>query len=199
MRLAFLLLCAFALPAKAQDLLTSVLQRLSEPPVIRAQFVQERHIADMAKPALSRGRLAVSRDEGVLWRVESPVQITLAFGRERIVETGADGVRRVRSQGRGVETQIGRVMRGILGADAESLRQAFDARAEGSAERWTIRLVPRAREMARALKEIRLGGGRHLETIQIEETSGNETRIRMSGFQVAQALEPAERESFRAP
>ena len=198
MRLALLLAAALALPAQADDLLAGILERLAEPAVIRAQFVQERHLADMAQPAVSRGRLAVSRAEGVLWQVESPVRLTLAFGPERIVETGADGARRLRPQG-GVETQIGRVMRGILGADADSLRQGFAATAEGSAERWRIRLVPRPREMARVLREIRLAGGRHLESIEIEETSGNETRIRMSGFRVAAELEPAERACFAVP
>jgi hypothetical protein len=199
MRLALLLLLGLAAPAHAEELLGSILQRLAEPPVIRAQFVQERTAPEIARPALSRGRVVVSRRDGVLWQVESPVQLALAFTRDGIIETGPDGVRRLRSQGRSIETQIGRVMRGILGADAETLRQGFNAVAEGSAERWSIRLVPRPREMARVLKEIRLGGGRHLESIEIEETSGNQTAIRMREFQVAEQLSPGEQERFKAP
>ena len=98
-----------------------------------------------------------------------------------------------------VDAQVGRVLRGILGADEQALRESFDASATGSTQRWTIRLAPRAREMARVLREIRLGGGRHLETIEVEETAGNLTTIRMRQFSVAERLEPAELEFFKAP
>jgi Outer membrane lipoprotein carrier protein LolA-like len=199
MRAATLLLLAWAVPAQADELLGNILKRLNEPAVVRAQFVQERLISDMTRPTLSHGRIAVSRRDGLLWRIESPVRLTLAFTPTAIIETGADGVRRLRAQGRDAETQIGRVLRGVLGADEQALLAAFAATASGSPERWTIRLVPRPREMARALRGIRLAGGRHLETIEVEETSGNLTTIRMRQFSVAERLEPDELEFFRTP
>jgi len=199
MRSAALLFLACAFPAHADELLAGILKRLGEPAVVRAQFVQERLITDMTRPTLSRGRIAVSRRDGLLWRIESPVKIALAFTPTAIIETGTDGVRRQRAQGRSVDAQIGRVLRGILGADEQALRESFEAAAAGSPERWTIRLAPRAREMARVLREIRLGGGRHLETIEVEETSGNLTTIRMRQVSVADTLDPDELELFKAP
>lgn len=199
MRLGFLAFLIVAFPARADDLLGKILERLREPAVVRAQFVQERLITDMTRPTLSHGRIAVSRRDGLLWRIESPVTFTLAFTPTAIIETGTDGVRRVRAQGRSVDTQIGRVLRGILGADEAALRESFEASAAGSAERWTIRLAPRPREMARVLREIRLGGGRHLESIEVEETSGNQTTIRLRGVAIAERLEPDELEFFKAP
>ena len=199
MRAALLLLLACALPAQAADLLDGILKRLSEPRVVRAQFVQERTLADLERPFVSRGRIVVSREQGVLWQIDSPVKLALAFTPDQIIETGPDGARRLRAQGRNVETQIGRVMRGILASDAETLRANFEATAGGSAERWTIRLAPRPREMARVLREIRLAGGSHLETIEVEETSGNQTTLRMRQVAVADRLEPGELEYFKAP
>ena len=197
MKLALLFL--LALPAHADELLDTILKRLGEPQVVRAQFVQERLITDMTRPTVSRGRITVSRRDGLLWRIESPVQLALAFTPDAIIETGPDGVRRVRAQGRSADAQIGRVMRGILGADAEALQASFEARAAGGPERWTIRLAPRAREMARALREIRLAGGRHLEAIEVEEASGNLTTIRMKQFAVAEKLDADELAYFKAP
>lgn len=195
----FALLLLLALHAHADELLDGILKRLAEPAVIRAQFVQERLLADLARPSISSGRIAVSRRDGLLWRVESPVRVTLAFTPSEIVETGPDGVRRLRGQGRSVETQIGRVMRGILGADAETLRTSFEATASGSLERWTIRLAPRPREMARMLREIRLAGARRLESIEVEETNGNLNTIRMRQFSVADELTPEELGYFKTP
>jgi len=195
----FLLLMVMAFPAHAEELLEKIMQRLAEPPVIRAQFVQERLIADITRPTVSRGRITVSRRDGVLWQTESPVRVTLAFTPNGIIQTGADGVRRAPAQRRGIETEIARVMQGILGADAASLNASFEAQASGSLERWTVRLAPRAREVARFLRHIRLDGGRRLEAIEIEETSGNTTTIRMSQFSVAEKLEPEELAQFRTP
>jgi hypothetical protein len=200
MKPAYLLLLTFALPVHADELLASILKRLAEPPVIRAQFVQERSIADMTRPTVSRGRITVSRLDGVLWQIESPVKLALAFTQSGVIETGPDGVRRSRGQRRGaVDTEVGRLMQSIVGANEESLKTAFDAVAQGSLERWTIRLTPRAREMARFLREVRLGGGRRLETIEIEETSGNGTAIRMRQFAVAEKLEADELALFKLP
>ncbi len=200
MRLGLLALAMLSLPVHADELLGKILQRLAEPAVVRAQFVQERHLSDLARPAVSRGRLTVSRRDGVLWQIESPVRLALAFTPSGIVETGADGVRRVRGQRRGApEAEVGRLMQDILGANEATLKASFDARAAGSLERWTVRLAPRAREMARFLREVRLGGGHYLETIEIEETSGNLTAIRMRDFAVAQALGGEELAYFKAP
>jgi hypothetical protein len=196
----FLLLLAMAFPVHAEELLEKIMQRLAEPQVIRAQFVQERLIADITRPTVSRGRITVSRRDGVLWQIESPVKVTLAFTPNGIIQTGADGVRRAQAQRRGaVETEIARVMQGILGADPASLSANFDAQASGSLERWTVRLEPRAREVARFLRHIRLDGGRRMEAIEIEETSGNTTTIRMSQFSVAEKLGPEELAQFKAP
>ena len=199
MRLGLVVLMTMSFPVHADELLGNILQRLAEPQVVRALFVQERLITDMTRPTVSRGRITVSRRDGLLWRIESPVQLALAFTPTAIIETGPDGVRRVRGQGRDADAQIGRVMRGILGADAEALKAGFEARAAGSPERWTIRLAPRAREMARALREIRLAGARHLEAIEVEETSGNLTTIRMRQFAVAEKLDADELAYFKAP
>jgi hypothetical protein len=199
MRPALLALIVWAMPAHAADLLDAILKRLSEPPVVRAQFVQERTLTDLERPQLSRGRIVVSREQGVLWQIESPVKLALAFTPNQIIEIGPDGTRRLRAQGRNIETQIGRVMRGILASDAETMRANFDATAAGSLERWTIRLAPRPREMARVLREIRLAGGRHLEMIEVEEISGNQTTLRMRQIAVADRLEPGELDYFKAP
>lgn len=200
MRAAALVLLAVALPAHAEELLGNILRRLAEPPVVRAQFVQERLISDMTRPTLSRGRITVSRRDGVLWQIESPVKLVLAFTPGGIVETGADGVRRSRGQRPGaIEAEVARIMQGILGADEASLKANFDAVAQGSLDRWTIHLTPRAREMARFLRAVRLGGGRHLEAIEIEETSGNTTTIRMRQFALAEKIDAEELAFFKAP
>jgi len=200
MRLAFAVLMMSCFPVHADELLGKILQRLAEPQVVRAQFVQERHISDMTRPTVSRGRITVSRQDGVLWQIESPVKLALAFTPGGVIETGPDGVRRSREQRRGaVDAEVGRLMQSIVGANEESLKATFDAAAQGSLERWTVSLTPRARETARFLKVVRLGGSRHLEAIEIEETSGNSTMIRLRQHAVTEKVASEELALFKRP
>ena len=203
MRLAALALaaaCAAAAAADGDELATRVLAQLAAHAVVRAEFQQERHVASMTAPLVSRGRMTVSQREGLLWRVETPVKMTLAFTPTDIFETGPDGVRRAGAGGRSrAQAEMGRLIRSLTAADAAQLREDFELRAEGSLERWKLHLTPRRREMARFLSAVELGGGRFLETIEIRAASGERTVMRMSKFAVAAALEPAERAELTPP
>jgi len=189
MRRLFLLLCLFAaLPAfAAEDLAERVIARLASYPVVRADFVQERTQPSLTKPVVSTGRMVLSREHGLLWQVETPVKVNLVFA-----ASGAMG-------GGAAEAEMGRLVRAILTGDLRELRSGFTFEPHGDLERWTIRLLPKAREVAQYLRVIELGGGAHLESIGIEETAGERLRVRMKSFIVASELEPAERKALALP
>ena len=202
MRLALLALAAAcgAVAADGDELAARVLARLAEVPVVRAEFVQERFVASMPAPVVSRGRMTMSRQEGLIWRTVEPVKLTLAFTPADIIETGADGVRRAGAARRGrAQAEMGRLIHSLTAADAAELRADFELRAEGNLERWKLHLLPRRREMARFLSAVELAGGRYLETIEIHTASGERTVMRMSKFVAATALEPAERDELTPP
>ena len=206
MRFALLALLALASPrglaaTDSDELLARVMARLAEHAVVRAQFVQERFVSSMAAPVRSSGRLLASRREGVLWKIESPVKVALAFTPTQIIETGPDGTRRLGGGRRGgvVQLEMARLIRGITAADADGLRSNFEVRASGDVERWTLSLTPRRREMARVLATIQLTGARHLESIDVHEVSGDRTAIRLGNFVTGAELEPAERAEFTPP
>lgn len=204
-RRTFVALCAAAAcggwpAAAAEDLAQRVIQRLAARAVVRARFTQERHSATLPKPFSSSGRLAVSRQDGVLWQIDAPIRATIAFSQQRIVETGPDGVRRLASErGGSVQAEIGKIMRSILAADPALLRSSFELEADGAVERWALRLRPRAREVARFLSTIELRGAEFLERIDISETSGDRTSIWLHDFSTAQELDPAELAQFGPP
>jgi len=184
---AFLWLFAAAPAWAADDLAERVIARLASYPVVRADFVQERTQPSLTKPVLSTGRMVLSREHGLLWQVEAPVKVTLVF-----TASGATG-------GGAAEAEMGRLVRAILTADLRELRSAFTLEPHGDLERWTIRLLPKARELSQYLRVIELGGGAHLESIGIDEAAGERLRVRMKNFVVAPELEPAERKALAQP
>ena len=182
-------LCLFtALPAyAADDLAERVIARLASYPVVRADFVQERTQPSLTKPVVSSGRMVLSSRHGLVWQVEAPVKVTLVF-----TASGSAG-------GGAAEAEMGRLVRAILTGDLRELRSAFTLEPHGDLERWTIRLLPRARELAQYLRVIELGGAAHLESIGIDEAGGERLRVRMKNFVVAPELEPAERKALALP
>jgi outer membrane lipoprotein-sorting protein len=186
--------------AAAEDLADQVVKHLAGHAVVRARFEQLRQSASLPKPVISSGRMAVSRKDGILWQIEEPVKVTIAYAAQFVVETGPDGVRRLAAQRRGaVQAEFARVMRSILVADMNQLRAVFQVHAEGSLEGWTLRLAPKTREMARFLGSIELAGARFLESIEIGEASGDRTSIRLRDFSTAGELDAAELSQFARP
>jgi Outer membrane lipoprotein carrier protein LolA len=181
--LAWFSACANA----ADDLAERIVERLASYPVVRAEFVQERMVASLAKPVASSGRMVLSREQGLLWDIEQPVKATLVFSANGATEGGV------------VQAETGRLIRAIIGADLRELRQTFDIEPRGDLERWTLHLRPKGREVAQYLRGIELSGGRHLEGIGIVEANGDRLTMRMRNFVVATELDAAERRRFLAP
>src|SRR6185369_15238228 len=107
-----------------------------------------------------------SRRHGVLWQIEQPFRMSYVLGEERIVEIGADGVRRERGL-RDVPglAQVGRVFRALLGANTAALRDYFDATVQGDPAKWEIELKPRQPQLAQFLTGLQLSGGRFVDKI----------------------------------
>lgn len=189
----------FVAPAQATepDALARIGAQIEQYPVVRAEFTQSKQMAALKRPLLTSGRLVYSRRHGVLWQIEQPFRISYVLGEEKIVEIGADGVRRERGL-REVPglAQVGRVFRAMLGANSTALREYFDATVHGDPARWEIELKPRQPQLAQFLSGLQLSGGRFVDGIRIVEAGGDTTQIRFRNAQGASAPNDAELQLF---
>lgn len=162
----------------AEEITAQLSRRLSQRAVIRADFTQEKQMAGFKKPLVTRGKMAFSRNQGVLWKIESPLRITYALTEDRIVEISEDGQTQVRTA-RDVAglAQVGRVFRALLGAQTGPLTELFTVGIDSSAGRWRLSLQPKPGPVAQYMKQIRLEGDRHVERIRIDEANGDSTVI----------------------
>src|SRR5207237_581073 len=69
------------------------------------------------------------------------------------------------TRGGAVQAEMGRVIRSILSGDIAELSSSFEVEARGAPEHWTLRLVPKSRELAQYLLAIHLAGGKHLDPV----------------------------------
>jgi outer membrane lipoprotein-sorting protein len=182
-----------------QDVLAQLNARLSHYPVLRADFVQTRQVAALKKPLISRGHLVISRQYGVLWEIEQPLHLSYVLGDKQIVEIGADGQSKTRDlQQMPGMAQVARIFRALLDARSVALREYFDIDSTRQGERWVLRLVPRQQQLAQYLSQVDLSGEAFVESIRIEEASGDSTRIEFKNSTGASQLDRAEIERFGA-
>ena len=196
--LALLPLCARS--QAPQDPLQALQARLATFDTVRAEFTQRKDIAAMKRPLLSNGRVLVSREHGVLWQLEQPLNMGYVLQADRIVEIAPDGTRRLRSaQDQPGLGQVARVFRALLNAQNEALAEYFDLRPLPAAQGWAIELKPRQPQLAQYLQSIRLSGKDFVESIRIDEASGDRSLIEFQNSRGGGKLEPAEAQLFGSP
>lgn len=191
------LLIPASLYAAEPDTLARISAQIEQPPVLRAEFTQTKQMAAMKRPLVTSGHLVYARRFGVLWQIEKPYRMSYVLGDEKIVEIGADGVRRERGlrEAPGL-AQVGRVFRAMLGADTTALREIFEASVQGDTAKWEIELKPRRPQFAQFMTVLRLSGGRFVDSISISEAGGDTTQIRFRNSQGAVAPSAAELQLF---
>ena len=173
------LLLSFSLNSKADShAMSQIRARLDAHPVVRAEFVQTRTMADLQRPLVSRGRLVVWESAGVIWQIEQPFRAIHVLREESTIEIASDGRRTVRSarDDRGA-ARIGRVLRAVLKGDGKALEEWFEADAKVAGEQWTLVLVPRQGPMSYFVKSVQLSGGEYLDSVRIVEENGDATQM----------------------
>jgi hypothetical protein len=175
----FGLLLVFNTSTKANaDALGDIRARLDAHAVVRAEFVQTRTMADLARPLVTRGRMVVWGAGGVIWQIEKPVRATYVLRDDSTLEIAADGTRTVRSarDDRGA-ARIGRVLRAVLKGDARTLGEWFEADPRIAGERWSLALAPRQGPLAFYVKSVQISGAEFVHSVRIVEENGDTTQM----------------------
>ena len=154
--------------------------RLGNPPVLRGQFEQEKHLQGFKNPLLSKGDFLLARDRGVVWNTRSPFASTLVLTKQRLLTRQADGsTRALTDQAAPAVSTANALLMALLAGDIEALSRQFDLReilaADGS---WRLQLVPKQGALKKIFKLIELQGDQHVRSVHLEEVRGDYTDIR---------------------
>jgi hypothetical protein len=190
--LLLLLALSASLGARAFDL-EALNSQLRTHPVLRGDFVQEKYLRALPQPLLSRGQFVLARDQGLLWLLRSPLQQDYRISAKGIARRGADGWQPAR--GHASERQ-NRLILALLSGDGDALAADFTLQLAGSAEAWTLSLTPRGALLGQIFSQVRLSGGQAVEQIEIVETQGDRTLMRLEQVRSDATLSDTERHDF---
>ena len=150
---------------------------------MQGRFEQQKRIAKLERPLASRGRFALLRGQGVLWRTESPIRSLLTLTSDAMTVVQHDQTIVSISLTREPALRfLGQSVFAVLMTDVPQLRRSFtvlDARVPEGPAPWSLSLQPRDAAASRLMRQIALTGGEQIESIEISERNGDSTLIRL--------------------
>lgn len=169
-------------------------KQLAEPAVVKGPFIQEKHLRALPQPLLSKGRFVLARDHGLLWLLQTPLRQDYRIDAQGIARRTPDGWQTLPSRSAGAEQN--RLFFAVLKGDSSGLQRDFELSLSGEAEHWQLRLTPRSLLLKQIFTRIEINGGRYVERIELNETQGDSTVLRMPQSSGEAVLSDAERNDF---
>ena len=173
----------------------SLQQQLRQHPVVRGEFVQEKHLRALPKPLTSRGQFVLAQEFGLLWLLRSPLQQDFRITAEGVARRTPQGWQA--SSGGSASERQNRLTLALLSGDESQLSRDFDSQLTGTAQAWQLTLTPKSSLLQHIFQRIELSGAQGIERIEIFEAQGDRTLMRLQDTQQYQALTEQERHDLR--
>lgn len=174
--------------------LTELGTQLAKPAVVRGPFIQEKHLRALPQPLTSQGTFVLSRDAGLLWQLRSPLTQDYRIDANGIARRTPQGWQL--QPGQDVAAQQSRLFLAVLKGDHSGLARDFDLQLSGSSAAWQLTLIPHSLLLKQIFSSIRIDGGALVERIELHETQGDHTVMKMPQSQAGDALTDQERDAF---
>ena len=181
------MLCAFGAMALFSSVtyaqnteLKQVFAQLGSTPVVRANFEQQKKLASLNKTYVSKGEVLFSKNQGVLWKIQSPVQGDLVVTARKLVQK----TQRTSSQIEVDKTPYGSVATmflQLMSGNETALAKNFNVvSANYSPTKWNVSLTPKSGLFKKLFVKVDGQGQRYVDQIVIQEQANNSTTIRFS-------------------
>ncbi|WP_130927393.1 outer membrane lipoprotein carrier protein LolA [Pseudomonas sp. Sample_14] len=191
--LGALTLLAVSSWANAFDL-QQLSEQLAKPDVIHGQFIQEKHLRALTQPLISKGSFVLAKNHGLLWLLKTPLQQDYRITANGIARRDSNGWQLLPNKSAGAEQN--RLFLAVLQGDSSGLQRDFELALSGTAQQWQLTLTPRSMLLKQVFKQINIDGGALVQTIELLETQGDSTLLRMQDSTAEQPLSEAEQHDF---
>ncbi len=169
-------------------------EQLAKPDVIHGQFIQEKHLRALPQPLISKGSFVLAKNHGLLWLLKTPLQQDYRITANGIARRDTNGWQLLPNKSAGAEQN--RLFLAVLQGDSSGLQRDFELALSGTAQQWQLTLTPRSMLLKQVFKQINIDGGALVQTIELLETQGDSTLLRMQGSTAEQPLSEAEQHDF---
>lgn len=154
--------------------LQQLMQTLAQNKSGRATFVEAKHIALLDKPVESSGELLFTAPDRLEKRTIKPKpEAMIVNGDELLIERGRQK-HKLQLQAYPELAAFINSIRGTLAGDRKALESHYRLSLEGTAEHWTLQLLPLDEKMQAVIKRIRIAGVRdEVRSIEVSQADGD--------------------------
>ena len=169
-----LLLLSFTLNhSYADDMLARITARLVKTPMTQGVFQQEKRLKILRKPLISTGTFTYHQSKGVIWKTLTPIPSVLMINESKLLTGQGEQT---------VPAAFGNVFKALLGGELNRLSEGFDITGKEQKTSWHLQLTPKDTLLKKVINTILLTGDTDLRTLEIQEVTGNQTRISFSNI-----------------
>ena len=183
-------LCSSAQAFDLQQLST----QLARPQVIHGDFIQEKHLRALPKPLISTGTFVLAKDHGLLWQLKTPLQQDYRITAQGIARRNGSEWQMLPGKSAGAEQN--RLFLAVLQGDSSGLQRDFELQLQGEASHWQLTLTPRSLLLKQIFTRINIDGGELVQRIELQETQGDSTLLKLQNSVSNQPLSDAEQHDF---
>ncbi|NWL19581.1 outer membrane lipoprotein carrier protein LolA [Pseudomonas umsongensis] len=169
-------------------------EQLARPDVIHGNFIQEKRLRALPQPLTSKGTFVLAKNHGLLWLLKTPLQQDYRITPTGIARRDASGWQMLPGKSAGAEQN--RLFLAVLQGDSSGLQRDFELALSGDAQNWTLKLTPRSMLLKQVFNQINITGGELVHSIELLETQGDSTLLRMQDSTSAQPLSDTEQHDF---
>ncbi|WP_460158072.1 outer membrane lipoprotein carrier protein LolA [Pseudomonas sp. S2_H10] len=168
--------------------------QLAKPEVVHGNFTQEKHLRALPQPLTSKGTFVLAKNHGLLWLLKSPLQQDYRITAKGIARR--DGSVWQMLPGKSAGAEQNRLFLAVLQGDSSGLQRDFELSLSGDAQNWKLTLVPRSMLLKQVFNQINITGAGLVQSIELLETQGDSTLLRMQDSTDSQPLSDAEQHDF---
>ena len=168
--------------------------QLAKSQVIHGEFIQEKHLRALPKPLTSTGTFVLAKDHGLLWQLKTPLQQDYRITAQGIARR--NGTQWQMLPGKSAGAEQNRLFLAVLQGDSSGLQRDFDLQLQGEPTRWTLTLTPRSLLLKQVFNQINIEGGELVQRIELQETQGDSTLLKLQNSVSTQPLSDAEQHDF---
>ena len=148
----------------------------------QGEFEQQKRIAALPIPLLSRGRFSFSPQGGLKWQTVTPIASLMTIDDQGIRQSQNGDIIWQKDKNSPEALLIGGVFNAVLQQDWQQLAKDFEltrVATEAESSGWQIQLLPRSEVIASYIRQVDIYGQQRAERFVMTEASGDTTHIRL--------------------
>jgi len=186
--ISLVMLCAiiFTINIKAASVLEAKVTAIPPGGLLKANFIQQRHLTGIPKPILSEGQIILWSGKGLIWDTKTPFSSTILITPTGLyqVENNKKTVMMKTGQA-GHDSVVFEIMGDVLSGNFSQGVKGFEIQTLPSQQNnWQIRLVPIIAEIKNFLGSIVIEGDKQISEVRIYRPNGDKDVIKVKDHAV---------------